>query len=78
MDSSFIIFYLSSNTRRRVCVESACVFNCSLCVRRRIGEYISLEILVSEQLDLNVLSTALGIKKRKTVNRCDCNGYEQI
>ena len=39
------------------------------CVRRRIGEYISLEILVSEHLDLNVLSTALGIKKRQTINR---------
>ena len=54
-------------------VSKALVFLIVLCsVRRRIGEYISLEMLVSEQLDFNVLSTALGIKKRKTINRCSC------
>ena len=31
LPSSFIIFYLFY-TRQRPCVESACVFNCSLCV----------------------------------------------
>ena len=42
--SSFHYFLSLFYTRRRPWVESACVFNCSLCQCRRIGEYISLEL----------------------------------
>ena len=42
--SSFIIFWLSSYTRRSFSVESACVFNCSLSFVVSIGESISLQL----------------------------------
>ena len=42
---SFIIFYLSSYTRLRLSVESACFLMFFMC--RHIGEYISLELFCS-------------------------------
>ena len=36
----FFLIYLSSYTGRRLCVESACVFDCSLCIVVEVSTFL--------------------------------------